>query len=57
MTMIVTGLVISVMFFAMMLNFQLSGAVEDGGNAQLTAVVIGNFVGSLILFFRLQSQH
>jgi hypothetical protein len=57
MTMIVTGLVISVMFFAMMLNFQLSGSVEDGGNAQLTAVVIGNFVGSLILFFRLQSQH
>jgi multisubunit Na+/H+ antiporter MnhC subunit len=55
--MIVTGLVISVMFFAMMLNFQLSGSVEDGGNAQLTAVVIGNFVGSLILFFRLQSQH
>jgi len=57
MTMIVTGLVISVMFFAMMLNFQASGVVEDGGNAQLTAVVIGNFVGSLILFFRLQSQH
>ena len=57
MTMVVTGLVVSTMFFMTMLNFFISGSVQDGGNTQLTAVVILNFFGSLILFFRLQSKH
>jgi hypothetical protein len=57
MTMIVSGLVISTLFFMTFLNFVVNGQVEDGGNIQLTAVIILNFIGSLILFFRLQSKH
>ena len=57
MTMIVSGLVISSLFFMTFLNFLVNGQVEDGGNTQLTVVIILNFVGSLILFFRLQSKH
>jgi hypothetical protein len=57
MTMIVAGVVISSLFFMTFLNFLVNGQVEDGGNTQLTVVIILNFVGSLILFFRLQSKH
>tara|TARA_B100001057_G_scaffold136381_1_gene136012 strand:+ start:372 stop:1211 length:840 start_codon:yes stop_codon:yes gene_type:complete len=57
MSLIVTSVVISTMFMCTMLNFYASGNVQDGGNTLLTVNIIGNFVGSLILFFRLQSQH
>tara|TARA_B110000438_G_C15655530_1_gene581484 strand:+ start:135 stop:941 length:807 start_codon:yes stop_codon:yes gene_type:complete len=57
MALIVTSLVISTMFICMMLNYYASGSVQDGGNTLLSINIIGNFIGSLILFSRLQSQH
>ena len=57
MSLIVTSLVISTMFMCTMLNFYASGSVQDGGNTFLSVNIIGNFLGSLIVFFRLQSQH
>ena len=57
MSLIVTSLVISTMFMCTMLNFYASGSVQDGGNTFLTVNILGNFIGSLIVFFRLQNQH
>ena len=57
MSLIVTSLVISTMFMCTMLNFYASGSVQDGGNTFLSINILGNFIGSLIVFFRLQSQH
>lgn len=59
MSLIVTGLITSIMFFAVFLNFAAMGTttLNGEGNALLATAIIGNFVGSLILFFRLQGNH
>ena len=59
MSLIVTGLITSIMFFAVFLNFAAAGLTSAGGemNTLLVSAIIGNFVGSLILFFRLQGNH
>ena len=59
MSLIVTGLITSIMFFAVFLNFAAAGLTSVGGemNTLLASAIIGNFVGSLILFFRLQGNH
>ena len=57
MALIVTALITSTMFFAVLCNYAVMGQVNSDGNVLLAITIVGNFVGSLILFFRLQSNH
>ena len=57
MALIVTALITSTMFFAVLCNYAVMGQVNGDGNVLLAITIVGNFVGSLILFFRLQSNH
>ena len=54
MSLIVTSVVISTLFFVIVCN----NAVMGGeGNPTLALTLTANFIGSLILFFRLESNH
>ena len=54
MSLIVTSVVISTLFFVIVCN---NAAMGGEGNPTLALTLTANFIGSLILFFRLESNH
>ena len=54
MSLIVTSVVISTLFFVIVCN---NAATGGEGNPALALTLTANFIGSLILFFRLESNH
>ena len=56
MAMVVTALVTSIIFFAIVCNNAAANGFGEG-NTLLALTFTGNFIGSLIVFFRLQANH
>ena len=56
MAMVVVALISSIIFFAIVCNNAAANGMGEG-NTLLALTFTGNFIGSLIVFFRLQANH